>query len=596
MSCVMKWRISVQNLLNLSELFGSRNSGAKGALAFRSCHDGIDIAEPEVPRAIYVATFVINLLGLALPLTILQVYDRIIPNHAKETLAFLFVGLIAALALDFTLKTVRSALLSWLSSNLVVQVSDEVVKRLLSAPSGSVEQEPQAVHVNRYGSVGALGDFHAGQSRLTAIDLPFVAVGLLVMMFVGGTMVFIPVVLFFVFAALSVRRNREFRNVIAKRSLQDNKKYDFVNEVLGGILSVKAMAMEPQMQRRFERLQQSVSEVTVSSIIVGQAAQTSAILYASISQIIVISMGALAVIDNQLSMGALACCTMLSGQVLQPLLRTISLWMEQETVNHRRDEVRELLKWPVESLKSSQASVRQADIICEQVTFSRHHAASPVLSNVTLACAAGTIVTLQGEDGSGRSTLLNILRGELAPSSGRVLIGGVATTTADFAFIKPSISYVGASPSIFRGTILENLTLFRPELGHRAHRLSKDLGLDRAINLLPEGFETKLGEGIADDLPASIAQQVCVVRALVGDPAILILDEANTVLDRGAEANLIRVIEKMRGQKTIIIATHRPSLLALGDMRIHLSKSGIEVENGRAATGDAAKNTARGAA
>lgn len=108
-----------------------------------------------------------------------------------------------------------------------------------------------------------------------------------------------------------------------------------------------------------------------------------------------------------------------------------------------------------------------------------------------------------------------------------------------------------ASPSIFRGTILENLTLFRPELSHRAHQVSKDLGLDRAINLLPEGFETKLGEGIADDLRASIAQQVCIARALVSDPAILILDEANTVLDRGAEANLARAIEQLRGPERL---------------------------------------------
>lgn len=104
----------------------------------------------------YVATFVINLLGLALPLTILQVYDRVIPNHAKETLAFLFVGLIVALALDFALKNVRAALLSWLSSNLVVQVSDEVVRRLLKAPQDR-RRESQAVHINRYGSVSALG-------------------------------------------------------------------------------------------------------------------------------------------------------------------------------------------------------------------------------------------------------------------------------------------------------------------------------------------------------------------------------------------------------------------------------------------------------
>lgn len=239
-------------------------------------------------------------------------------------------------------------------------------------------------------------------------------------MFVGGVMVFIPIALFFVFAALSVRRNREFRDVIAKRSLQDNKKYRlrqrsaWRHSVSQGDGDGAANAGDSNdCSNRYRKLR-------LAPIVVGQAAQTSAILYGSISQIIVVfSIGALAVIDDRLSMGALACCTMLSGQVLQPLLRTISLWMEQETVNHRRNEVRDLLKWPVEGPKPSQGAGQKADIVCEQVTFYRKNATSPIFTNVTLACAAGTIVTLQGGAGSGRSTLLNILRGDSPHHPGR---------------------------------------------------------------------------------------------------------------------------------------------------------------------------------
>jgi ATP-binding cassette subfamily C protein LapB len=349
--------------------------------------------------------------------------------------------------------------------------------------------------------------------------------------------------------------------------------------VLGGILSVKAMAMEPQMQRRYERLQRAVAEITAKSILAGQAAQTSAVLYGSVSQVVVVMIGAMRVIDDQLSMGALACCTMLSGQILQPLLRTISLWMENQTVRHRRSEVNALLSWPVDARGGVRQEMIEGPIVCKNVGFSYSADSTPIFSNVNLDIPMGSVVGVQGEDGSGRSTLLKVLRGELHPTVGTVSIAVVLTTDPSFADIRSQVAYVGSVPVIFFGTILENLTLFRPEKNGIARRMCLIAGLDRAINVLPEGFETRLGEGIADDLPISIIQQISIVRALTCEPSILILDEANTVLDRIAEASLISAIHALRGQKTIIVATHRPSLLATSDLIIRIGDAKVVCEH-----------------
>src|SRR5258708_40137550 len=182
-----------------------------------------------------------------------------------------------------------------------------------------------AVNISRYAAAAALADYHSGQARLVAIDLPFVGIAVIVLTIVGGNMVLVPAVLFLMFAALAICRARKFRKILDLRTAQDNRKYDFIAEVLAGIHTVKGMAMEPQMQRRFERLQQAIAETTMASILTGQANQTSALLYGSTSQLVVVAIGASQVVDHQLSMGALACCTMLSGQILQPLLRAISL-------------------------------------------------------------------------------------------------------------------------------------------------------------------------------------------------------------------------------------------------------------------------------
>jgi ATP-binding cassette subfamily C protein LapB len=534
-------------------------------VSFVSISDGEFVREPSVPVAVKFASFSVNLLALALPLSIMQVYDRVIPNHSLATLAYLFLGLTLAIAIDYVLKTSRSALLSWDATQFVEKVENEAVSRFLRAPNGAFERDPAAVNISRYTAAAALADYHSGQARLVAIDLPFVAIALIVMTIVGGTMVLVPAVLFFFFAALAIGRAREFRKILDSRTAQDNRKYDFIAEVLAGIHTVKVMAMEPQMQRRFERLQQAVAETTMASILTGQANQTSALVYGSVSQLIVVAIGGSQVINDHLTMGALACCTMLSGQILQPLLRAISLWTEKESVDHRRAEVRLLLDLPSIELAPADRPDIIGDIKFEKVTFGYDAAADFTLEVADLSIKAGTIIGVKGEDGSGRTTLLKLMQGDIEPASGRVTIGGVSTTELSFLAIRSCIAYVGAAPVIFSGTIMENLTIFSPEKRDFARKMSQLLGLETTINLLPDGYETMLGRGIGDDLPMSIAQQVNIARALTTRPRVIALDEANMVLDAIAEPALIRALEALRGHLTVIVVTHRPSVLALCD-------------------------------
>jgi ATP-binding cassette, subfamily C, bacterial LapB len=552
---------------------GASNRTHEKPISIRSVDGEALIREPTVSLEVYFASFAINLLALTLPLSIMQVYDRIIPNRALATFGYLFLALVLALIFEFALKTARSALLTWHSMHFVRKVENEAIVRLLRARDGPFEQEPAAVHINRYVAAAALGDYHCGQARLVSIDLPFVGIALTVMTIVGGVIVLVPATLFFVFAALAVSRARKFRKIINTRTTQDNRKYDFIAEVLAGIHTVKSMAMEPQMQRRFERLQQAVAETTMSSILTGQANQTSALLYGSVSQMLVVAIGASQVIDNQLTMGALACCTMLSGQILQPLLRAISLWTERETVSHRRSEVRALLDVPAARTAPPAHVEVNGTIQFENLTFSHSPDVEPVLHAVDLSFAAGAIIGVKGDDGSGRTTLLKLLRGDIEPVSGRVTVDGISTVDPEFLSVRQSIAYVGAVPVIFRGTIMDNLTVFSPDRRDFARKMALLLGLEANINILPDGYETTLGEGIADDLPASIAQQVTIVRALTSGPRILILDEANTVLDGTSENALMRALDILRGHLTIIIVSHRPSLLAICD-------SQLIVENG----------------
>ncbi len=557
------------------------------------CSDtGTTVNEPTVPREIYLASLVINLLTLGLPLVVLQVYDRIIPNHARETLAILIAGLAFALLLDLALRTARSALLGWQAMRFVRRVENEAITRLVNASPGTIERESVAVHTNRFAALAALGNYHAGSSRLLAIDIPFVFVTLAILAVVGGLMILLPVFLFFSFAGLAARRSLDTRKIISERSIQDNRKFAFVSEALAGIFTVKCMAMEPQMLRRFERLQQRVAELAMRSILVSDAAQSSAVIYGSLSQIAVVTIGAIRVIDGDMSIGALAACTMLSGQVLQPLLRAISIWTDNEIVSHRRTEIRKLLALPIVEAPNSVTQPVEGVIQLDRVSFEQLDQKRPAIRDISLSVSAGKVVGIVCTDGSDSTLLLELLLGDRKPTSGRVTIDGIATVDKAFANIRPSVAYVGPKPVIFSGTILDNLTNFQPQRRNYARHMAVLLGLEDSVNELPEGYDTTIGESIAESLPTSIAQQVTIVRALSTGARVILLDHANTTLDRRAEATFIQAIDKLRGSLTLIIATLRPSVLAKSDALYALTDGRLVESSIAAPLADAAKGVA----
>jgi ATP-binding cassette, subfamily C, bacterial LapB len=566
MSRVIKrrWRRLLTALNHLS-------GGVAKPLRVISSDTGATLAEPTVRRDIYLASFVINLLGLGLPLVTLQVYDRILPHRARETLAFLLVGLAIALVFDLALRTARSALLSWQAMRFVRGIEHEAITRLLHAPPGTVEREAVGIHINRFAALSSLAGYHASSSRLVAIDAPFVFVTLSIIAAVGGLMVLVPITLFLLFGGLAIRHSRAFRTINEERSAQDTNKYDFLSDALAGILTVKVMAMEPQMLRRFERVQQSVAEINMRSIVGSHMAQSSAILYGSLSQIAIVAFGALRVIEGQMSVGALACCTMLSGQALQPLLRAISQWTEGEIINHRRSEVRKLLALPAVEEPAAPAAPVKGAIRFDQVGFARPGQKRTIVRGISLEIAPGTVVGLIGDDGPGRTTLLKLLLGDLTPTEGRISIDDTATTDKTFAVVRRCIAYVGARPNIFAGTILDNLTNFQPHRRNFARQMAVLAGLENAVNELPNGYDTLIGDNTGENVPASIAQQIGIVRALAAEPRVILLDDVTAVLDRNADSAFVRAIEKLRGGPTLVIATHQPSLLATCDVVYVLS-------------------------
>lgn len=527
-----------------------------------------ELEEPSPGKDVFLGSAVINLLALALPITILQVYDRVLPNASMSTLTAFIIGLSAVVVIDTILKYARGHLLSWSGGAFVHNTSSNALGQMLRTPPPLHRKTPAAEHLDRLAAISGVGDFHSGAARIVLIDFLFIPVFAGVILLVGGWLFLLPMILFAVFGALAVRRTARLRELIEEREKTDARRNDFIMEILEAMPTVKALSMEPLMMRRFERLQGAVSEVVQKTVLLTTEAQTFGALYGAASTILIVGFGAIFVINGQMTLGGLACCMLLSSQLLQPLMRVLSAWNEFYLVRHRRDQVAELFENTAPLPKTTTAPVTKitvpASVTLDKVTIG-HGNAEPLFDDLSLYWDAGHFIALQGKDGSGRSTLLRALTGSLAPQSGKIMIGDTVRTIDTVATIRASVRYVGQEPTLLRGTLLENISIFGRTNLQDCLWATKLIGLDSEIIRMPLGYDTPLESSAGRSLPAATAQRISIARALAMRPSVLILDESNTALDLPGEKALINALRHLKGQLTIIFSTHRPSIIRLAD-------------------------------
>lgn len=526
----------------------------------------------------YVSSVFINVLALALPLVILQVYDRILPNRATDTLAFLIAGLVGVIVVDAVMKIARSYLVGWSAARRDYEVRLEAVRRIINAPRAMMANTAPSAFLDRLNALDAIRDFHGGSARLLLLDLPFVVVFLGLIWFVGGALVLVPIVLFVLLGAATLHLGRALREVQERRADSDDRRYDFILEVLSGIPTVKSMAMEPQFQRRFERLQAASAATHYQNIILSSMSQTFGNLFANIAMVAVVSFGAVMVINEALSIGALACCTLLSGRTIQPLLRGIGLWTQHQTIAVARGQADELFELPA-PLEHAPVPLAECagQISVRDLSFSHDKTKPPVFDRTSLEIAAGSIIGFTGKDGGGKSTLLQLMAGHLEPDGGDIQVDGVKVHGPARQALEQHIAYVSQKSAVFEGTILENLTMFQTGAAIDYARIAAQLiGLEDYIHRLPEGYDTTLGRNVSDEVPTGIIQRIAIARALARRPRVLLFDEANSALDADGDRALRAGLDQLRGHMTILLVSNRPSLLKLSDQIYELKNNRFE--------------------
>ncbi|MBI5163029.1 MAG: ATP-binding cassette domain-containing protein, partial [Magnetospirillum sp.] len=369
------------------------------------------------------ASAVVNTLTLALPVIVLQIYDRIVPHNSASTLAMLAAAVVVALLAEALVRAGRAGLTHWLGAGFEHRLSCEAFRTLLAAPLAVVEADRPDAHLDRIAAAARMRAVASGQAVLPLLDLPLVALALGLVALLGGWLVAVPAAMAVLAAGAARWNGSRLRTARARLAAFERRRVGVLAEILAGLHTVKTMAMEAAMCRRFERLDGEGADLGVA--VAGHDLDASAIdaLLAQATMVLVVMVGAGRVVDGELTPGGLAACIVLSGLALAPVLGAVRAWMRLDRYGLARREMEHLFDLAGGDARPALPPV-SGQVRLSDVSLHAPGATAPLFAGLTLEIAAGECVAVVGDSGSGKSSLLTLIAGLVPPSSGTVSVDG----------------------------------------------------------------------------------------------------------------------------------------------------------------------------
>ncbi len=538
-------------------------------------------ANMPIYRDVLLAAFFINVFALALPLFTMNVYDRVVPNYAVETLWMLAAGVIIVLIADISLRTMRGYFLDLASRRVDIKLSAMIMERVLG-----IRLEHRPVSVGSYAvnlrSFETVRDFITSASVTTIIDIPFAVIFIAVIAWIAWP-VLIPlgigllVVLGF---ALSVQgKLKELAETTYRAGAMRNST---LIESLVGLDTIKSMGAESRMQRRWEDTTAFLAHVGVqlrllssSAINVTQWSQQMVTMFVIVTGVYLITAG-------ELSMGGLIACTMLSGRIMAPFGQLAGLITQYHNAEIALKSLEEVMEKPIERPDGAQFLSRDmfnGEIEFKNVSFAYPGAEMESLSDVSFKIKPGEHVAILGRVGSGKSTLEKLAMGLYQPTDGAIMIDGIDLRQLDPTELRSRVGYVPQDVTLFYGSLRDNLTLSSSQVSDAALvRAVEIANLSDFVNRHPQGFDMMIGER-GDSLSGGQRKSVALARGVIGEPPILLMDEPTGSMDHSTETAVKKQLEEFVKGRTWLVVTHRNSLLEMVD-RIIVIDNGKLVADG----------------
>ncbi|WP_417841406.1 peptidase domain-containing ABC transporter [Terasakiella sp.] len=518
---------------------------------------------------VLLSSFAVNLLTLALPLVVLQVYDRIIPSSSTDTFTFMVLGLIGVVLLDGSLRVLRTYTITWAGTRFEHAASVRACETFLSSEIQDFETTPPGVQMERFSSIEALRDHQSGQGLISFTELPFALIFVALIALIGGPLVIAPIAVCAIAAIFAIWLGYSLDKIIRTRNELDDDRYNFIFQVLNGIHSVKGLGMEGLMCRHYQHLHAPVALIMEKMVFYSSLGQSVGAILSNFAMVSVALLGSIFVIEGSLTGGSLMACTLLGGRAIQPLIRMIGVWVQYRSLKLSNERLKKLgairqeNKEPVHEENTPQI---KGDIVFEKATIYQINTGMPIFKDLNLHIRAGETVAILGQVGGGKSSLLEAIAGFIPVLEGNLYYDGVDSRELSYRKLRQQMGYVRQNAPLFRGTLRENLTKFRGrDYLPAALDIADKLGLSEIIAAMPKGLDTPVGESASEGLSGSVQQMVSLTLTFADKPRILLLDEANTALDGDADRRLREYLETLKGETTILMITERPSLINIAD-------------------------------
>jgi ATP-binding cassette subfamily C protein LapB len=531
-----------------------------------------DMLSPR--RSIYgqavVATVTINLLALAGSLVIMNVYDRVLPNQAMETLTALVIGACLAAIFEFTLRTTRGALIDAASRDVDIALSAKLFRRVLGA-RGQGGAGSTGVRLNTLREFETLREFFTAATLTTLGDLPFAALFLLIIAMIAGPLVIAPLALVGCLLIVQLALQAPLTRLTAESFRDTAQKNAVLVETLVGMETIKSLSAQRWAQSLWDRSVTEHVRVGLRTRFLSALSQNSVGLMQTLATMALLVHGVILIGQGAITAGALIAAMMLMGRAVAPIAQGAMLIGRLHHMRVAWSALAQLANAPQERPAGSdlvRPSAKPQSLRFEDVSFAHQPEAPPALAQVSFTIRPGERVGLIGGIGGGKSTALRLMMRLGSPQMGRILINELALEGLDPDWLRGQVGYLEQQPMLFSGTIRSNMSLHRPEASDdELIHAAAAAGALAWINRLPRGFDTRLGERGAG-LSGGQRQSLALARALVGGPSMLLLDEPTSDMDGRTEAEVVRQLAALIGRRTLVLVTHRPAVLDLVDRLI----------------------------
>ena len=531
---------------------------------------------------VLLASFFLQLFALVTPLFFQVVTDKVLTHRGYTTLDVLVFGLITVSIFETILGGLRTYVFSHTTNRIDVELGARLFRHLIALPIAYFEARRAGDSVARVRELENIRNFLTSSALTLVIDLGFTFVFLAVMFYYSPFLTWIVVGSFPFYVVLSAGVTPIFRRRLEKKFDRGAENQAFLVESVSAIQTLKAMAIEPQMQRRWEEQLAGYVGSSFDVLSLGNWASQSVQFISKIVTALTLYFGAHLVISGQLTVGELIAFNMLAGRVAQPVLRLAQLWQDFHQARVSIDRLGDILNTtPEPTFDVGRAALPpiRGEVTFDHIGFRYRLDGPKVLDDICLKVVAGQVVGIVGPSGSGKSTLTKLVQRLYVPESGRILIDGIDLTVADVAWLRRQIGSVLQENVLFNRTIRENVALADPGMAmERVIAAAELAGAHEFILELPDGYNTVVGERGAS-LSGGQRQRIAIARALITNPKILIFDEATSALDYESENIIQRNMRRISAGRTVFIIAHRLSAVRNAD-RIITIEGGRLVEDG----------------